>query len=69
MLEACRRGTGLISFSVEKSVLAPRSWRPKWTKFFIGLFPPCSNPLEYLVFPTCRKLAIEAMGLLVGVLK
>ena len=51
MLETCRGGNGPISLSVEKTknfdqVRPPRSRRPKWTKFFIGLFSAYLMPLE-----------------------
>ena len=53
MLETCRArgGPGPISLSVEKTknfdqVHLPRSWRPKWTKFLIGLLSPYLMPLE-----------------------
>ena len=51
MLETCRGGPEHISLRVEKTknfdeVRPPRSWKPKWTKFFIGLFSPYLMPLE-----------------------
>ena len=51
MLETCRGGAGPISLSVEKTknfdhVRPTWSWRPKWTKFFIGLISPYLMPLE-----------------------
>ena len=51
MLETGRGGPGPICLSVEKTkifdqVRPPRSWRPKWTKFFIGMFYPYLMPLE-----------------------
>ena len=70
MLETCRGGTGPISFSIEKTknfdqVRPPLSWKPKWTKFLIGLFSSYLMPLDYGACPACWNLAEEALGLLV----
>ena len=51
MLETCMGGPGPIGLSVGKTknfdqVHPARSWRPKWTKFLMGLFSPYLIVLE-----------------------
>ena len=74
MLETCRGGPRPIRLCVEKNknfgqIQPPRTWRPKWTQILIGPFSPNLKPLEYRTWPTCLKLAEEALGLLGCVLK
>ena len=74
MLETCREGPRPIRLCVEKAknsdqIEPPRTWRQKWTKILIGLFPPNLKPLQQRVCPTCLKLAGKALGLLGCVLK
>ena len=73
-LETCRAGPRPISLCVEKTknvdkIHPPRRWRQKWTKILIGPISPNMKPLEQRACPTGWKIAGQAQGLLVCVLK
>ena len=74
MLRNCGRGPRPIRLCVEKiknfdEIWQRRTCRKKWGKILICPFSPNLNPLEYGTFPTCLKIAGEALGLLGCVLK
>ena len=73
-LETCRAGPRPISLCVEKTknfdqIHLPSPWRQKWKKILIGPISPNMKPLEWRSCPTGWKLAGQAQGLLVCVLK
>ena len=73
-LETCRAHPMPISLCVEKTknfdqIHPKRPWRQKWTKILIGPTYPNMKPLEWRACPTGSKLAGQAQGLLVCVLK
>ena len=73
-LETCRAGPRPISLCVEKTkhfdqIHPPRPWRQKWTKILIGPISTNLKPVEKMACPTGWKLAGQAQGLLVCVLK
>ena len=74
MLKNCWGGPRFIRLCVEKTknfdeIQHSRTCKQKWAKILIGPFSSNLKPLEYWTWPTCLKIAGEALGLLGCVLK